>query len=370
MNDPLRVGLVGCGVITQRTLPGLSTILTEHSGTITALCDPYQPAMDQVASMLAGNSEVACFTALDALIDAACCDAVLIASPIGMHFGQVQAALQGGLHVYSHKTLAATRAECEALGQLANSAERCLAASPGQILLPAYRRAAKLVHEGALGAVVTIDAAAEAAAHRFEAERANELPNTNENYSWEWYHNKQAGGGPLDDMFVYPLAFLTEVFGEVVDAKVFAQLTVPHIAWRDRIVKATAPDSYCGVLRFSDAVATIRSSFSSNTQFVPWGTIIIRGTKAALEIIKHNDLDYSLFITPNEGQPWQEHLPVFNEADRDALGTKECHVLTDIREFITATRLRREVTGATAMNAARVVGALRMIEQHTTGEES
>lgn len=367
MNKDLRVGLVGCGVIAQRTLPGVSAILSERRAVVTALCDPSSAAMDSVAAMLAGDNEISRFEALDGLLDANCCDAILLASPIGLHFEQVRSALDRGLHVYSHKTLAGTRAECEALGEMADSAGLRLAASPGQILLPAYQRAAELIRDGELGDIVTVDAAAEAAPHRYEAERSDEDPAEGARYSWEWYHRKEAGGGPLDDMFVYPLAFLTEVFGELVDATIVAQLLAPRIEWHGRVIEATAPDSYCGILRFGDATATMRSSFGSNTQFIPWGTIVVRGTRAALEIIKHNDQDYSLFVARNASAATEEKLPVFGGTERQALGTAECHVLVDIREFIDAIVEQRPVRGATASNAARTVGALRMIQDRATG---
>lgn len=362
----LRIGLVGCGVITQRTLNGIVAILAERQAAVTALCDPNAENLEMVKDRLPGSSDVSRSDSLGALIAEHRCDAVLLATPIGMHFAQVKTALENGLHVYTHKTLARTRSECEELDELAKSAGLRLAASPGQVLLPAYRRAAELLRGGELGAVVSVDAAAEAAPHRYEAERIDESPPEDGSFSWEWYHRQELGGGPLDDMFVYPLAFLTEVFGDLVDAHVVGQLVTPKIEWQGRLVEATAADSYCGVIRFRDAVATIRSSFSSNTQHIPWGTIVARGTDAALELIKHDDLNYSLFLTTNGGDSVVERHPVYVGEERSRLGDRECHVLADIREFIDAIREERAVQGASAENAARVVGALRSLDAGVT----
>ena len=362
MHGSLRVGLVGCGVITQRTAAGIRAILAERNAAITALCDPVDANIDAVSALLESAGAIGGYSSLEELIAARSCDAVLLATPIGLHFAQVEQALQSGLHVYTHKTLANTRAECERLEDLARTVDRRLAASPGQILLPAYAKAARLVGAGDLGTIVSVDASAEAAPHRYEPERAAEAPADGQQYSWEWYHRKELGGGPLDDMFVYPLAFLTAVFGEVEEARVFGQLLTPVIEWRGRRVEATAPDCYAGVIRIAGATATIRSSFSSNTQYIPWGTVVIRGTEAALEIIKHDDLEYSLFLTPNSGVPAEEKLPVFSPEERQRFGTRECHVLTDIREFVDAILEHRPVRGATAGNAARVAAALRLIE--------
>ena len=363
MSELLRVGLAGCGVITQRTLRGVKAILGERRAVVAALCDPNSNNLDIVGDSIGSEENVARFVSFEEMIAASCCDAVVMATPIGLHFGQARLALENGLHVYSHKTLARTRAECAQLDELATRQDLRLAASPGQLLLPAYRRAAELLEQNKLGRIASVDAAAEAAPHRYEAERADESPPAGRPFSWEWYHRRESGGGPLDDMFVYPLAFLTGVFGGLDDASVFAELITPRIEWRDRVVTATAFDSYCGVVRFRDVTATIRSSFSSNTQLIPWGTIVIRGSDAALEIVKHNDLEYSLFITPNSGPALTESHPVFDGDARRRYGDKECHVLVDICEFVDAINERRAVRGATAANAAKVTGALRMIEE-------
>ncbi|MDJ0712552.1 MAG: Gfo/Idh/MocA family oxidoreductase [Woeseiaceae bacterium] len=362
MSGLLRVGLVGCGVITQRTAAGIAAIVSERAAAITALCDLNSSNLDTVAGKLANTEQISRFTDLDTLLSAECCDALILATPIGMHFAQVERALQRGVHVYTHKTLARTRAECEQLDALARQADLRLAASPGQVLLPAYERAVELIANGVLGRIVSVDASAEAAPHRFEAERQDEAPREGDPYSWEWYHLKDAGGGPLDDMFVYPLAFLTEAFGELDEASVYGELVTPRIEWRGRVVEATAFDSYTGVGRIAGTPVTMRSSFSSNTQHDRWGTIVIRGTRAALEIVKYNDLDYSLYITPNSGPATAEEHPVFRGEQVQRYGDRECHVLVDIREFIDAVQEHRHVRGATAANAARTASALRMIE--------
>ncbi|MEO1338892.1 MAG: Gfo/Idh/MocA family oxidoreductase, partial [Myxococcota bacterium] len=245
---------------------------------------------------------------------------------------------------------------------LARSKGLRLAASPGQVLLPAYRRATEIIRSGELGDLVSIDASAEASAHRYEEERADENPPPDRPFSWQWYHSAAKGGGPLDDMFVYPLAFLTALFGSATSAAVKHRLVVPHIEWKGRQVAADAPDAFCGLLMFQEIPTTFRSSFSSNTRRVPWGFISIRGTDAALEIEKCNDLEYRLHLRTNEGASHTESHDVFSSDEVHLYGKKECHVLTDLMEFFSAVKDQRDVRGATATNAAQVAQTLSLMK--------
>ncbi|MEO0997160.1 MAG: hypothetical protein AAFX58_06550 [Pseudomonadota bacterium] len=265
--------------------------------------------------------------------------------------------------MYCHKTLAATAAACSELGAIAGRRGLKLAASPGQMLLPAYERAAALVGGGELGPIATIDASAEAAPHRFETERATETPEPGTPYSWEWYHRTERGGGPVADMLVYPLSFLCALFGELTDVHMAGRLVRPEIHWRGRTVQANAPDSYAGVARFGNIAATLRTSFSSNATRLPWGTVVLRGADGCIEIVKHDDLDYSLYVTPNDGEQRHERLPALPDDVAAEYGRAECHVLLDVREFVDAVSADRPVRCATAGNAALTVAAIEMIER-------
>ena len=362
MNPGLKVALVGCGAITQRTLAGLSAILKACGGEISALCDPVGHNRRKVADACSGSRMVE-YSGLDRLLNESDCDAVFIATPIGMHFEQVRASLGAGRHVYCHKTLAASEKACRELAGLAEAKGLKLAASPGQILLPAYARARELIASGELGELVSIDASTEGAPHRYEAERAGEGPLSDAPFSWEWYHRRSFGGGPLDDMFVYPLAFLTEVLGDVTRAAARERLVCSRINWKGRVIEADAPDSVAGLLEFGELVVTFRASFSASGRKIPWGTICIRGTRECLEIVKRDDASYRLYLTPNEGSPAIERYGVDICNAAEGFGKRECHVLADMAEFLTACIQDRPVRGATAANAGRVARALSMVKE-------
>ena len=67
MGVELKVALVGCGVITQRTLSGLSAILKASRGFISALCDPVEFNRHKVARACGAN-KVAEYPDLDRLL--------------------------------------------------------------------------------------------------------------------------------------------------------------------------------------------------------------------------------------------------------------------------------------------------------------
>ena len=64
-------------------------------------------------SDLAVPADVATYTSLDALLDAGACDAVILATPDGLHLAQVERAARSGVHVLVEKPLALTRADAE-----------------------------------------------------------------------------------------------------------------------------------------------------------------------------------------------------------------------------------------------------------------
>jgi len=362
MNNKISIGLLGCGVITQRTLRGLKAILDQHGGEISAVCDPSEQNRQAVA-IECGNTKVQVFASYEQMLAESDCNIIFIATPIAMHYEQVRQALLAAKHVYCHKTLAETEQKCRELGELAAAQGCCLAASPGQILVPAYARTLELIKSGELGDIVTIDSGTEATAHRYEPERADEEPIEGKAFSWEWYHKEAKGGGPLDDMYVYHLALLTELFGGLDAASVRSKVATPVIEWKGRVIEADTPDAYAGVLSFGDVLATFRASFSSNTQHTSWGHLCIRGTKACLEIERRTTLEYTLLITPNDHPARVEKINAFDEQMVKTHGEEECHVLLDMAELVVAVKEQRQVRGATAENAARVAAGISLIKR-------
>lgn len=79
--NAIRVGILGCGMITQRShAPGLAKT---EGVTITALCDPIAANMTKVREACAPNA--APFSDYRELLRSGLVDAVTVATPVSLH---------------------------------------------------------------------------------------------------------------------------------------------------------------------------------------------------------------------------------------------------------------------------------------------
>ena len=114
---PIRVGLVGLGLISQAVhLPNLETLRADF--TVTAVCDASAPLAVEVAARLPGDV-LATHDWRD-VVTSPDVDAVLVLTP-GSHGEIVAAALEAGKHVFSEKPLGHSRAEIAHLIALSES---------------------------------------------------------------------------------------------------------------------------------------------------------------------------------------------------------------------------------------------------------
>ena len=101
----LRVGLIGCGMITQRShAPGFAKIPDVQ---IAALCDPVPDRM--VAVRDAHAPDAALFESYEELLASGLVDAVTVATPVHLHGPVTIAALKAGCHVLCEKPMAMSR---------------------------------------------------------------------------------------------------------------------------------------------------------------------------------------------------------------------------------------------------------------------
>lgn len=112
---PLRVGVVGLGVVAQAVhLP----LLAKHAELfrIAAVCD-LSPSTCAALAARFGVDDAARFASAEAMLDGADLDAVAVLTP-GSHGGVAAAAARRGLAVFCEKPLAYTRAEADELAAL------------------------------------------------------------------------------------------------------------------------------------------------------------------------------------------------------------------------------------------------------------
>jgi predicted dehydrogenase len=123
-------------------------------------------------------------------------------------------ALEAGKHVHSEKPLACSRADGLRLLELAEAKGLRFSCSPFTFMGEGQQTFMKQIREGVIGDVLVAYA------------EANWGPNHRWNPRVIPFHQK--GGGPLLDVGVYPLTFLTAALGPVARVTGFAHIVEPH----------------------------------------------------------------------------------------------------------------------------------------------
>lgn len=143
---PLRIGLIGCGVITlQNHLPGLALCREVR---VTACCDP-DPAVLQRALERTGVK--AGFASHEELLRQADVDAVIIATPNVTHAPIALAALAAGKHVLCEKPLAMNLGEAREMAWAAGRAGVRHMTAFTYRFVPAMRYMTHLIKAGKIG---------------------------------------------------------------------------------------------------------------------------------------------------------------------------------------------------------------------------
>jgi len=141
---PVRVALVGLGSLGRR----LGTQFTELAGSeLVALSDIAPDAVAEVGGELGVGSD-AQYTDYESMLDGERLDAVAIATPNGLHYDQVMAALDRDLHVLCEKPLATSVADAHELTERAEAADEVVMVGYQRHLNPAYDLARERWAEG------------------------------------------------------------------------------------------------------------------------------------------------------------------------------------------------------------------------------
>ncbi len=155
-NDRIHVGIIGAG---NRGGQAWKQILTELDVQPSAVCDVYEPHLEQALSMAKGQAKL--FRDFRNLLGHKPLDAVLIATPDHWHAIQSVAACQAGLDVYVEKPLSLTVAEGRRMVEAARRHDRVVQTGSQQRSGPHYQAAIEIVKSGAIGSVHHVEAGLE-----------------------------------------------------------------------------------------------------------------------------------------------------------------------------------------------------------------
>ncbi len=236
-----------------------------------------------------------------------------------------------GRHVYVQKTITQTLGEAKELIRVARERGRVLSASPGQMLLPAYRRAHELVNSGTLGKVYMAIGINLAPGHEYEALRGKDLDPS-------WYF--RPGGGALRDMGIYSLHAITGILGRACRVTSFTSRPVPERHWNRRKIQVEAPDNAVLALELEqNRLAVICTAFSANPEILHWGHLAISASEGALEArrLPERSSRYELVLRRmGQAKAVYEEFGTGLGEEHDALD--EAHVARDLLDFLDAVR--------------------------------
>ena len=202
MTEPLRVAVVGCGDISK----SYGQTLQPHTDTIAILgATDLMPERAAAWTQEHGGKP---YDSLDQILDDGDVECVLNLTIHQAHADVIRRSLQAGKHVFTEKPLTVDPKEAQELVTLADERGLRFGSAPVGFLGESQQTAWKVIREGSLGTIRV--AYAEVNWGRPETWHANPKP---------FYEV-----GPVFDVGVYPLTFLTAFFGPAKRVSAFGKV--------------------------------------------------------------------------------------------------------------------------------------------------
>lgn len=285
---PARVGIVGCGNVTDLYLPGVAPFESIELAACTDL------DIDRAAALAARGGFPA--VTLDTLLADPVIEVVLVLTPPGAHAAVSRAAIAAGKHVYSEKPLATTREDARAILDEAADAGVRMGAAPDTFLGGGLQTARGLIDAGAIGEPL----AASASFAHLGPERWH--PNPGIFYA--------TGGGPLLDLGPYYVTALVSLLGPVtavsaVGRGVGSTRRIGAGPLASGTVTSQVPTTVFGTLAFeSGVVAGLTASFDAVGSRMPH--LEIHGTEGSLSLGDPNTFDGEVRYRPAGAETWED----------------------------------------------------------------
>ncbi len=334
---PFRVGLIGCGNISNAYFKG---------------CAPYSKLI-QITACSDLDLARARAKAEEQGIAKACTPSELLKDPdidiilnltIPKAHAEVNlAALKAGKHVYCEKPFSLTKREGAKVLAEAKKRKRWVGCAPDTVLGGGIQTCRKLIDDGAIGKPIA--AAANMVCHGHE--------------SWhpspEFYY--QAGGGPLFDMGPYYLTSLVTLLGPaksvIASARIsFKTRTITSQPLSGKIVKVQTPTHLSGVVEFANgAVAAVTMSFDVWAHHLPM--LEIYGTEGSLQCPDPNTFGGEVWIKKQQDAEWSQTPLTHNDQTGRGVG------LADMACAIQKHRLNRQ-NGSIALHIVEIMEAFHI----------
>lgn len=251
---PLRVGLVGCGNISDIYITNAARL---GGYTVNACADLDH---DRARAKAAQHGIPAALSVAD-LIAHPDVDLVLNLTPPAAHAAVGLAAAEAGKHVYNEKPLAIDIADARRILETAARHKRLVGCAPDTVLGAGYQTVRRLIDEGTIGPPV----GAVGTMMYSGPERWHPDP--------EFFYKR--GAGPLFDMGPYYLTAMITLFGPIRRVAALARVTLPEREItsepkRGQKVRVETPTHVCASIEFvSGPIANLIMSFDVWSHTLP-----------------------------------------------------------------------------------------------------
>ena len=265
MTTPMKVGIVGCGNISNAYLEAGKRFDVLD---IVAVSDL---DLDR-AKAKAEEHAIARALSVDQLLADPEVEIVINLTVPGAHYDVCKASLEAGKHAYVEKPLSLTRDQGRDLLQTAHDRGLRIGGAPDTFLGAGYQTCRKLIDDGAIGQLI--------AATAFMQGRGVETWHPNPEFFFK------PGGGPMFDMGPYYLTALISLLGPIRRLTGSAQMSFPERLITSQplsgqTIVVETPTHIAGVLDFAGgAVATIITSFDVWAHNLP--PIEIHGSEGSI----------------------------------------------------------------------------------------
>lgn len=329
MENPFRVGVVGCGNISStyfKTVPLFRGIEITHCA-------------DLNAALAKAKAEEFGVTALspEQLVASPSVDMVLNLTIPSAHLAVTLAAVKAGKHVYSEKPLALSLADGMKLAKTAASRKVKVGCAPDTILGGSHQLARKALDDGFIGKVTSGTAAI--MSHGME----------------HWHPNPDffflPGGGPVLDMGPYYIGNLINLLGPVKRVAALASMasrtrTISSQPRAGQKIPVKTPTNIQGLLEFANgATVSLLASWDVWRHRQP--IMELHGTEGSLFLPDPNFFGGEVLASKHGGEPaavagWDHPLGKPNQTDSDGSQIANYRAV-GLADLAQAVRTKRDV---------------------------
>lgn len=288
--DPVRIGLLGCGTISDAYL----------SADDRFDCFEFVACADLDRERAEATADENDLVARDAegLYGDPDVEAIVNLTPPVAHADTVDRALKAGKHVYVEKPLAASLAHADRILDRARASDLIIGSAPDTFLGAGLQTARSVVDSGRIGEPVGATAVWTSGGHE----------------SWhpnpDFYYKE--GGGPLFDMGPYYVTALVSLLGPVdrVTGSVstaFEERTITSEPRSGEAIDVEVPTHEAGVIDFADGgIANVLTSFDApGGSSLPEPAFELYGTEGTLRLPDPNFFEGPVAVSDRDGDGFE-----------------------------------------------------------------